>query len=319
MNENKFLYIFIAVLLFMVLGVGFYLYSTFTAGDEPGRSEIDVKKSKMQTRDSVNINEDRVKSYSSNDSIPQGKRLNIEWSRMSVRKKKRNDENSEEKKTEQQTTIQQATRSYTPERKQQTVIHDTVRIETKSTTEALPKNDVGGFGIVESKRSINTRSSTSQGRSAGFFSAMLEEDTQVKQGSSVVFFLLEDCTFNSLQFKKNSILYGKATVDGKTFDIHIFQIMNTDNAVYSMTGLVVYDEKYSRGLAGEGTLNEAVRESANQTTDETTTTITNTGNVAANSVAIAGKALNNTIKAITRRKEPTINLFKGYKVFIKQE
>ena len=318
MNENKFLYIFIAVLLFMVLGVGFYLYSTFTAGHDSGRSEIDVKKSKMQTRDSVNINEDRVKSYSNNDSLPESKRLNIEWSRMSF-KKKRKEDITQEKKTEKETTIRQVTSSYSPERKQQTVIHDTVRIETKSTTEALPKNDVGGFGIVESKKSISTRSNTSQGRSAGFFSAMLEEDTQVKQGSSVVFFLLEDCTFNSILFKKNSILYGKATVDGKTFDIHIFQIMNTDNTVYSMTGLVVYDEKYSRGLAGEGTLNEAVRESANQTTDETTTTLTSTGNVAANGVGIAAKALNNTIKAITRKKEPTINLFKGYKVFIKQE
>jgi len=318
MNENKFLYIFIAVLLFMVLGVGFYLYSTFTAGGEPGRSEIDVKKSKMQTRDSVNINEDRVKSYSNNDSLPQSKRLNIEWSRMSF-KKKRKEDITQEKKTEQETTIRQVTSSYSQERKQQTVIHDTVRIETKTTTEALLKDDPGGFGIVESKKSTSTRNNTSQGRSAGFFSAMLEENTQVKQGSSVVFFLLEDCTFNSIQFKKNSILYGKATVDGKTFDIHIFQIMNTDNTVYSMTGLVVYDEKYSRGLAGEGTLNEAVRESANQTTDETTTTLTNTGNVAANGVGIAAKALNNTIKAITRKKEPTINLFKGYKVFIKQE
>ena len=318
MNENKFLYIFIAVLLFMVLGVGFYLYSTFTAGSEPGRSEIDVKKSKMQTRDSVNINEDRVKSYSNNDSLPQSKRLNIEWSRMSF-KKKRNVDLVQEKKTEQETTIRQITSGHTQEKKQQTVIHDTVRIETKTNTEVLLKDDPGGFGIVESKKSTNTRSSNSHGRSAGFFSAMLEEDTQVKQGSSVVFFLLEDCTFNSIPFKKNSILYGKATVDGKTFDIHIFQIMNTDNTVYSMTGLVVYDEKYSRGLAGEGTLNEAVRESANQTTDETTTTLTNTGNVAANGVGIAAKALNNTIKAITRKKEPTINLFKGYKVFIKQE
>jgi hypothetical protein len=317
MNENKFLYIFIAVLLFMVLGVGFYLYSTFTPGHEPGRSEIDVKKSKMQTRDSVNINQDRVKSYSKDDSLPQSKRLNIEWSRMNFRKK-RNEDITQEKKTEQQRTIQQVSRSYTPER-QQKVIHDTVRIETKTNTEALPKDYPGGFGIVESKKSTNTRSITSQGRSAGFFSAMLEEDTQVKQGSSVVFFLLEDCTFNSIPFKKNSILYGKATVDGKTFDIHIFQIMNTDNTVYSMTGLVVYNEKYSRGLAGEGTLNEAVRESANQTTDETTTTLTSTGNVAANGVGIAAKALNNTIKAITRKKEPTINLFKGYKVFIKQE
>lgn len=318
MNENKFLYIFIAVLLFMVLGVGFYLYSTFTAGSEPGRSEIDVKKSRMQIRDSVNINEDRVRSYSKDDSLPQSKRLNIEWSRMSFRKK-RNVDIAQEKKTEQKATIRQITSSYTPEKKQQTVIHDTVRIETKTNTEALPKDETGGFGIVESKKSNNLRSNTSQGRSAGFFSAMLEEDTQVKQGSSVVFFLLEDCTFNSIQFKKNSILYGKATVDGMTFDIHIFQIMNTDNTVYSMTGLVVYDEKYSRGLAGEGTLNEAVRESANQTTDETTTALTSTGNVAANGVGIAAKALNNTIKAITRKKEPTINLFKGYKVFIKQE
>lgn len=318
MNENKFLYFFIAALLFMVLGVGYYLYSSFTGG-EKGQNEIDVNKTKILTKDSVNINQDRVKSYGNVDSMPDSRRLNISWSKMNFKNKKKIDDDNQERKTEQVKTeivYRQVQKNYTPERKQQTIIHDTVRVENKSIPEI---QDAGGFGIVTSDNSNSSRSNTSsKTNSLGFYAAMLEEDTQIKNGSSVVFFLLEDCTFEGTLFKKNSILYGKATTDGNTFDIRIFQIMNTNNHIYSTSRLIVYDEKYSRGLSGEGNLNEAVRESANQTSDETSNTLTSTS-VAANGVGIAAKALNNTIKAITRKKEPSINLFKGYRIFIKQE
>jgi hypothetical protein len=97
---------------------------------------------------------------------------------------------------------------------------------------------------------------------------MLEEDTKIKNQSSVVFFLLEDCTIDGSVFKKNSILYGKASEHGGVFDINIYQIMNTDGNIYSVNGLLVFDEKYSRGLAYEGNLNESVREGMGQTTNE---------------------------------------------------
>ena len=54
-------------------------------------------------------------------------------------------------------------------------------------------------------------------------------------------------------FKKNAILYGKALESGNVFDINIYQIMNTDGNVSSVTGLIVFDEKYSRGLLASHT------------------------------------------------------------------
>ena len=130
---------------------------------------------------------------------------------------------------------------------------------------------------------------------------MLEEDTKIKNQSSVVFFLLEDCTVDGSVFKKNAILYGKASENDNVFDINIYQIMNTDGNILSVTGLVVFDEKYSRGLAYEGNLNESVREGMGQTTNETSSSISS--KIGPTGVGIAANAVDNTIKAMTRKKE----------------
>jgi hypothetical protein len=194
-----------------------------------------------------------------------------------------------------------------------------VKTETKSESPQKKEEDTGGFGIVVSDRSGNKKnSSNSQTKNGGFIPAMLEEDTRIKNQSSVVFFLLEDCTIDGSVFKKNSILYGKASEHGGVFDINIYQIMNTDGNIYSVNGLLVFDEKYSRGLAYEGNLNESVREGMGQTTNEASSSLSS-GIAAGTGVGIAANAVDNTIKAMTRKKEASINLYKGYKVFIKKE
>jgi hypothetical protein len=182
------------------------------------------------------------------------------------------------------------------------------------------EDESGGFGIVISERSGNGNKTASSAKNVqgGFVPAMLEEDTKIKNQSSVVFFLLQDVSIDGTVFKKNSILYGKASEYVNVFDIHINQIMNTDGNISSVNGLIVYDEKYSRGLPYEGKINESVKEGMDQTTSETSSSITST--VASGSgVGIASNAVDNTIKAITRKKEASINLYKGYKVFIKKE
>jgi hypothetical protein len=194
-----------------------------------------------------------------------------------------------------------------------------VKTETKTESPQKKEEDTGGFGIVVSDRSGNKKnSSNSQTKNGGFIPAMLEEDTRIKNQSSVVFFLLEDCTIDGSVFKKNSILYGKASEHGGVFDINIYQIMNTDGNIYSVNGLLVFDEKYSRGLAYEGNLNESVREGMGQTTNEASSSLSS-GIAAGTGVGIAANAVDNTIKAMTRKKEASINLYKGYKVFIKKE
>ena len=94
--------------------------------------------------------------------------------------------------------------------------------------------------------------------------------------------------------------------------------MNPDGNVLSVNSLIVYDEKYSRGLPYEGNLNESVREGMNQTTSETSSSISS-GVATGTGVGIAANAVDNTIRAMTRKKEAIINLYKGYKVFIKKE
>ena len=197
-------------------------------------------------------------------------------------------------------------------------VKEEVLAETKSETPAVKNEDSGGFGIVVSERSGNRKNSTgSQAKNGGFTAAMLEEDTRIKNQSSVVFFLLEDLTVDGTLFKKNAILYGKAIENNNVFDIKIYQVINTDGNVLTVNGLIVYDEKYSRGLPYEGNLNESVKEGMSQTTNETSSSISS--KIGTTGVGIAANAVDNTIKAMTRKKEPTINLYKGYKVFIKKE
>jgi Conjugative transposon, TraM len=194
-----------------------------------------------------------------------------------------------------------------------------LKTETKSESPQKKEEDTGGFGIVVSDRTVSKKnSSNSQTKNGGFISAMLEEDTRIKNQSSVVFFLLEDLNVDGSVFKKNAILYGKASDNGTVFDINIYQIMNTDGNVSSVNGLNVFDEKYSRGLAYEGSLNESVREGMGQTTSEASSSLSSS--IATGTGAgIAANAVDNTIKAMTRKKEASINLYKGYKVFIKKE
>jgi hypothetical protein len=194
-----------------------------------------------------------------------------------------------------------------------------LKTETKDESPQKKEKDTGGFGIVVSDRTVSKKnSSNSQTKNGGFISAMLEEDTRIKNQSSVVFFLLEDLNVDGSVFKKNAILYGKASENGTVFDINIYQIMNTDGNVSSVNGLNVFDEKYSRGLAYEGSLNESVREGMGQTTSEASTSLSSS--IAAGTGAgIAANAVDNTIKAMTRKKEASINLYKGYRVFIKKE
>ena len=197
-------------------------------------------------------------------------------------------------------------------------VKEEVLAETKSETPAVKNEDSGGFGIIVSERSGNRKNSTgSQAKNGGFTAAMLEEDTRIKNQSSIVFFLLEDLTVDGTLFKKNAILYGKAIENNNVFDIKIYQVMNTDGNVLTVNGLIVYDEKYSRGLPYEGNLNESVKEGMSQTTNETSSSISS--KIGTTGVGIAANAVDNTIKAMTRKKEPTINLYKGYKVFIKKE
>lgn len=191
------------------------------------------------------------------------------------------------------------------------------KVEVKET----PAYSSGGFGIVSSNKTSTSSKSTVSGKAnqqnAEFMNAILEETIKIKDGSSVVFILGNDYWIDGTLIKKNSLLFGKAKDSGKVFEITINQIKNVDGQVYPMKNMIVYDEKYSRGLAHEGNLNQSMKESTNETIYDGSQEVTRSSS--SSGLGLALSAADNAIKSITRNnKETTINLYKGYKVFVKK-
>jgi hypothetical protein len=179
----------------------------------------------------------------------------------------------------------------------------------------------GGLGVVRansgsdySKPKDSNNSSVSSKR---FFPVLLDESITIKNNSSVVFLLLEDLNLGELLIKKNSYLFGKAKNTGVVFDIQIEEIKNTDGKLIGVRekNIYIFDEKYSKGFAHEGKLNEAVNESAGEVGSDAV------GGIRTNDYTTgqALRTLDNTVGKLTKKKETTISLSKGYKVFIKME
>lgn len=173
----------------------------------------------------------------------------------------------------------------------------------------------GGMGIVRAGRAEqpSTKEIVSEDVSMRYFAAIMEESMVIRNNSSVVFLLLEDLDLGDLVIKKNSYLFGKARMQNNVFDVQIEEVKNVDGRLIGVSdrSFYVYDEKYSRGLAHEGNLNEAVKEGMTEGAgDVTREYIGGTGAAALN-------AIDRTVSNITRKKEVTVSLSKGYKVYIK--
>jgi hypothetical protein len=311
MNKEKLIFfgaIGVVVLIMVIYGVKVYSKKDSSSGSAAADFTVPLIVEKDKTKEDYNDRLKKANAYQAPEAKQDlSKTANFKTYQSETKKvtgKKANDESEPVKQVRQ---------------KQEPIkIKEEVQAETKN--ECVPKKneDTGGFGIVVSERTAGKKNSFNpQAKNGGFTSAMLEEDTRIKNQSSVVFFLLEDLAVDGTVFKKNAILYGKAIENNNVFDINIYQVMNTDGNVLSVNGLRVYDEKYSRGLPYEGNLNESVKEGMSQSTNETSSSISS--KIGTTGVGIAANAVDNTIKAMTRKKEPTINLYKGYKVFIKKE
>lgn len=309
--------IFIGVLILIVLLTAVYVVSLTSGKDSSAQSSdfvVPEVTEKEQTKDDYNSRLSKANTYEEKvEKTDLSKSMDF---------KTYQEETKREVKTDAKTVTTSRERSVrrtalTPRSESRASnLDQEVKQEPVAVIPSTKEEDPGGFGIVVSERSKKSNSA-SQARRGGFFSASLEEDTKVKNQSSVVFFLLSDCDIDGTTFKKNSVLYGKAYESGNVFDIRINQVMNTDGKVYTVSNIFVYDEKYSRGLPGEGKLNQSVKESASQTSDNLSSSLSSAA--AGNGVDLAVTAVDNTIKAINRKKEPSISLMKGYKVFIKQE
>jgi hypothetical protein len=310
MNKEKLIFfgaIGVVVLIMVIYGVSVYSKKDTSSGSAAADFTVPPLVEKDKTKEEYNNRLKKANAYQEPEAKPDlSKTANFKTYQSEPRKVVEKESSSED----------QVKKPVTQKQEPKKAKEDT---ETKSESPQKKEEDTGGFGIIVSERSSGKKSTSgSQAKNGEFTAAMLEEDTKIKNQSSVVFFLLEDISIDGKIFKKNAILYGKASEYGNVFDINIYQIMNTDGVVSSVNSLIVFDEKYSRGLAYEGNLNESVREGVGQTTNETSSAISS-GITAGTGVGIAANAVDNTIRAMTRKKEPIISLYKGYRVFIKKE
>ena len=215
-----------------------------------------------------------------------------------------------------------------PEPKPKTIIRYVERKapEPEPKPKAEPKPEAkprSGFGIV-------MNSSTSFGNGSGvsgstnkvnnsFIPLVLEETLNIKNGSSVVFIAEKEFWHNGQKVNKNALLFGKANDTGRTFEIRINQIKNTTGKMIAANNLVIFDERYSRGLAHTGSLDDAVNEGTSEGTRDLTRDMTST----ATRGTVAGAALSafdRTIGSLTKQKERenSLALRKGYRVYLKE-
>jgi len=197
---------------------------------------------------------------------------------------------------------------------------EVIEVKKEVVEEVKTKNDPGGFGIVRSGGGTNYSKGNSEGTigpEKEFYTVMLEEDTKVKNKTSVVFYLLEDSYIDGILIEKNSYLFGKAIENGNVFDIQISQVKTRSGKMISLKDVFVYDEKFSRGLPFEGTVNESVKEGTNEGINDASSTVTS--RVSTSGLGVAVNAIDKTINTMTRKSENSVSLMKGYKIYIKKE
>lgn len=179
-----------------------------------------------------------------------------------------------------------------------------------------------GFGVYVSDQNNNSSSnnSTNNKNSKEYFSVILEEDTKIEDNKAVIFILKENVTIDNILFKKNSVVYGKVSEAGSYFDISINAIKNTDNNIYNMNNVFVYNKNYQRGIDYEGNVNRGVKEGSRQAGSSSPNVLQNssTSGIAAKGVDIAIRAVDRGVNSMVNSNN-TVNLYQGYKLFIKKE
>lgn len=183
------------------------------------------------------------------------------------------------------------------------------------TKQPNPSYESGGMGIaINTNRDASEKSPEVKSVKAQYYPAYLEEEVVVKQNKSVVFVLSKDAIIDGELIKKNSTLFGKATDMGSYFDIQIDVIKDVNGNTHNVN-LIVYNEKFSRGIVHDSKLNEAAKEGGgeamNDISSEVSSAAGNTG------LGVASRTGSNIVRAVTRR-DASISLYQGYKIYIKE-
>lgn len=148
--------------------------------------------------------------------------------------------------------------------------------------------------------------------------AIFEEDTKIYNTKRVIIKLIDNARFNGKEFRKGSYCYATVSESGTIFDIKIHSIKSMDGNTYPVKNLIIYDENYSRGIVNDNKVNQAVKEGAEETAYETTDNTVGSAGGTNTLINIAGKAISNTTRAVSNKRQNSIELRMGYKMYIKE-
>lgn len=186
------------------------------------------------------------------------------------------------------------------------------QVQTKTAETVIDNTPKSGFGIVRNENVKSTPTIKAEPlKTNDFFPIINETTVTIRNNTNIVFILLEDLIVGTETFKKNGIAFGKARQYNHFFDVHIYQIKNTDGLMYNVEELniFVFDENYSRGFKFEGKLDEGVKEGAMETLSGSS--ITELG------VKTGANLVDRVVNKVARKKEPSVSILRGYRIYIK--
>lgn len=202
-------------------------------------------------------------------------------------------------------------------RKSKTDVASQTQKETVNEPVKREEDNSGSFGIYQAKsNNKNKEASNSNSPRDEYYPAYLEQDTKLKNNGSAIFVLSKDVYIGGVFYKKNSTLFGKVYDTGTNFEIKIKNIKTTDGNTYAVN-LTAYNENYSRGIEYDGKVDKAVKDASNDALEDISTTAT--GTTTEEGIRLATRTLDNGIKALTRQKQVEVNLYQGYKIYLKPE
>jgi hypothetical protein len=158
-----------------------------------------------------------------------------------------------------------------------------------------------GFGVYVADHSEQKNTPSDE-----FYSAYIEDDVILKRNTGFTLLLDKECTINGVVYKKYSVAYAKAIGGSDRMDCIVTMIENAYDGKKNYVKLYMYNENYIRGLDYPGTINEGVKQSASDVSDQ-----------AASEAGTTGSTLT-TIKNNLWNREKEIPLYKRYRVYLKE-
>jgi len=146
-----------------------------------------------------------------------------------------------------------------------------------------------------------------------FIPAFLEMDQKIENNSPVVFLLEADTQINGVNFRRHSIMYGQARVEGGRIQLLISRIKNSRDASMHNIALRGFDENFAMGIAAP-TNNRAAQAATSDVAREVTREIGRTTTVG----RVLGSGINRETNS-SNRNNISVSLAQGYRIYFVTE